>query len=72
MKAYEQKYCEGKEIPFAIMTSEDTHDKTVELLEQNKYFGLSKDQLSLLTQEKVPALIDNEAHFQLLPDKLLL
>lgn len=72
VRAYEQKYCGGKQIPFAIMTSDDTHDKTVELLEENKYFGLDKDQLSLLTQEKVPALIDNEAHFSLAPGQLLL
>jgi UDP-sugar pyrophosphorylase len=72
VRAYELKFCQGQTIPFAIMTSEDTHDKTVELLEANKYFGLNKDQVFLLTQEKVPALIDNEAHFNLLPDKLLL
>ena len=29
VRAYEEKYCEGQTIPFAIMTSEDTHEKTV-------------------------------------------
>ena len=54
------------------MTSEDTHEKTVELLEKNAYFGLNKDQVHLLIQEKVPTLIDNEAHFKLLPDSFQL
>lgn len=54
------------------MTSEDTHEKTLELLVKNDYFGLKKDQVQLLTQEKVPALTDNDAHFQLASDKLLL
>lgn len=52
------------------MTSEDTHEATVEIIEKNDYFGLKKSQVTLLTQEKVPALIDNEAHFSLLPGKL--
>lgn len=30
--AFETKYCEGKSIPLVIMTSEDTHAKTLELL----------------------------------------
>ena len=59
VQAYETKFCEGSTIPFAIMTSEDTHEKTVKFLEENKNFGLKKDQIILLTQEKVPALIDN-------------
>ena len=66
------KYCEGEAIPFAIMTSEDTHDKTVELLMENHHFGLKKEQVILVTQEKVPALVDNEAHFSLTPNKLLI
>lgn len=41
IKAYQRKFCNGKLLPFAIMTSDDTHEKTVELLESNQYFGLS-------------------------------
>jgi UDP-sugar pyrophosphorylase len=54
------------------MTSEDTHEKTVELLQQNKNFGLREDQVTLLTQEKVPTLIDNEGHFNRQQGQLLL
>lgn len=54
------------------MTSEDTHDQTVELLKNNNNFGLKEDQVILLRQEKVPTLIDNDAHFNLLKDQLLL
>merc|ERR1719373_835456 len=45
------------------MTSGDTHDKTVALLSKNDYFGMSSDQLTLMKQEKVPALMDNDARF---------
>ena len=45
------------------MTSEDTYAKTIELLEENHYFGLHKDHITILNQEKVPAMIDNEARF---------
>ncbi|CEL97994.1 unnamed protein product [Vitrella brassicaformis CCMP3155] len=48
-------------LPLAIMTSEDTHARTVELLKKHKNFGLPADQLTLMKQEKVPALMDNEA-----------
>ena len=44
------------------MTSGDTHDRTLALLEDNKYFGMTKDQVHLLKQELVPALINNDAH----------
>merc|ERR1719215_764138 len=43
------------------MTSGDTHAKTLELLEANANFGLSKNQLTLMKQELVPALKDVEA-----------
>jgi UDP-sugar pyrophosphorylase len=45
-------------LPLAIMVSDDTHSKTIELLERNKYFGLAKEQVHILKQEKVPALVD--------------
>jgi len=48
-------------VPFAIMVSDDTHDRTVALLEKNDYFGLNKHQIDIIKQENVPALIDNSA-----------
>jgi len=30
-------------VPFCIMVSDDTHDRTVKLLEDNDYYGLNKD-----------------------------
>ncbi|GBG31772.1 UDP-sugar pyrophosphorylase 1 [Hondaea fermentalgiana] len=47
-------------VPLAIMTSDDTHDKTLELLEREDYFGLDRDQVHLMKQEKVACLADNE------------
>lgn len=55
------------EIPFAIMTSDDTHSGTLELLESNAYFGMKPTQLKLLKQEKVACLVDNDAHLALDP-----
>lgn len=49
------------ELPLAIMTSGDTKDKTEELLEANNRFGMSESQLTILCQEKVPALVDVDA-----------
>merc|ERR1719456_1456522 len=43
------------------MTSGDTHELTLELLRDHKNFGLSESQLTLMKQEKVPALLDVEA-----------
>ena len=57
-------------IPFCIMTSGDTNEKTISLLENNDYFGLRKDQVTIVKQEKVPALIDNDATFSLKEDRL--
>jgi UDP-sugar pyrophosphorylase len=55
-------------IPLAIMTSDDTHQKTLDLLERNDYFGADKDQITLMKQEKVPCLTDNDAHLALKDD----
>eukprot|EP00912_Choanoflagellata_sp_UC4_P002300 UC4_evm2s1447 len=46
-------------IPLAIMTSDDTHEATVKLLEENGYFGLTREQVTILKQEKVAAICDN-------------
>jgi len=53
------------DVPLAIMTSEDTHAMTVDLLESNDYFGAKKTQITLMKQEKVPCLVDNDAHLAL-------
>lgn len=57
-------------IPLCIMTSGDTHEKTISLLELNNNFGLRKEQVTVVKQEKVPALIDNDATFSVSEDKL--
>ncbi|KAL5737397.1 hypothetical protein ACOSP7_030158 [Xanthoceras sorbifolium] len=56
-----------KEIPFVIMTSEDTHSRTLKLLESNFYFGMRPTQVKLLKQEKVACLDDNDARLALDP-----
>ncbi|KAK4276699.1 hypothetical protein QN277_014818 [Acacia crassicarpa] len=48
-------------IPFVIMTSDDTHERTLKLLESNSYFGMQPTQVTLLKQEKVACLDDNDA-----------
>lgn len=40
-------------LQFAIMTSGDTHDGTVALLDANNYFGMKQEQITLMKQEKV-------------------
>lgn len=43
------------------MVSDDTHDRTLALLEKHDWFGLGKDRVDIVKQENVPALIDNDA-----------
>jgi UDP-sugar pyrophosphorylase len=52
-------------VPLAIMTSDDTHAKTVALLEKHANFGMAPGQLTIIKQEKVAALVDNDAHIAL-------
>ena len=60
--AIQNRYCEASfHLPFAIMVSEDTKMKTEELLRKNSYFGMAPGQITLVKQEKVAALLDNEA-----------
>ncbi|XP_062111420.1 UDP-sugar pyrophosphorylase isoform X2 [Humulus lupulus] len=56
-----------KKIPFVIMTSDDTHSRTLHLLESNSYFGMEPTQVKLLKQEKVACLDDNEARLAVDP-----
>ena len=75
--SYLQLYCESilalqsrantgggapRKLPLAIMTSGDTHARTLALLESHSYFGLEPGQVTLMQQEKVPCLADNDAH----------
>jgi UDP-sugar pyrophosphorylase len=58
----------GKPLPLAIMTSPDTHTKTLALLESNGYFGLAGErQVTLLLQERVACLSDGAASLALDP-----
>ncbi|KAL5995747.1 hypothetical protein ACLOJK_025816 [Asimina triloba] len=57
----------GIKIPLAIMTSDDTHAHTLELLESNSYFGMKPTQVKLLKQEKVACLDDNDARLAIDP-----
>ncbi|XP_065040304.1 UDP-sugar pyrophosphorylase isoform X2 [Musa acuminata AAA Group] len=59
-----QGQCEP-EIPLVIMTSDDTHESTLLLLESNYYFGMKTTQVKLIKQEKVACLTDNDARFAL-------
>ena len=59
-------------IPFCIMTSGDTHDKTISLLKKHSNFGMKQSQITILKQSKLPAILDNECHLALQKDKFLL
>lgn len=54
------------------MTSDDTNTLTEKILKENNNFGLKESQITIIKQEKVPAMIDNEAHFALESGKLLI
>ncbi|KAM0943252.1 putative nucleotidyltransferase [Dioscorea sansibarensis] len=58
----------NSEIPLVIMTSDDTHTPTLNLLESNSYFGMKPTQVNLLKQEKVACLDDNNARLALDPN----
>lgn len=66
-RAAEERTGKRPKLPLAIMTSEDTHEKTVKLLKSHQCFGLPEDQITLMMQQKVPALMDNEARFATVP-----
>mmetsp|Transcript_20686 Transcript_20686/g.28643 ORF Transcript_20686/g.28643 Transcript_20686/m.28643 type:complete len:597 (+) Transcript_20686:1-1791(+) len=55
-------------LPLAIMVSDDTAEKTAALLARSANFGLRSDQITLLRQGKVPALISNDAKLALAAD----
>ena len=78
IKAYEERIRKKEEmppewyIPFCIMTSGDTHDKTVSLLKSHSYYGMRPGQISIVKQNKIPAILDNDCHLALEKDKLLI
>ncbi len=55
----------GRPVPLVIMTSRDTQDGTLATLEKNEWFGLSRDQVTIVRQELVPAVCDLEARIAL-------
>jgi len=59
----------GKKVvlPLAIMVSDDTAARTEALLSEHANFGMAPGQVTLLKQEKVPCLSDNEARLALDP-----
>ena len=57
----------GRLLPLAIMTSDDTHAKTIDLLQRHDNFGAESDQITLLKQEKVPCLSDGNAYLAIHP-----
>ena len=59
-------------LPLCIMTSDDTYSRTAKILLENNNFGMKHDQITIVKQEKVPALINNKCHMALIPGKLLI
>lgn len=49
------------------MTSDDTHERILQLLESNAYFGMKSTQVKLLKQEKVACLADNDSKLAVEP-----
>ena len=78
IKAYEDRVRKSEKmsddwyIPFCIMTSGDTHNETVSLLESHNDYGMRKGQISIVKQNKIPAILDNDCHLALQKDKLLI
>jgi UDP-sugar pyrophosphorylase len=50
-------------LPLAIMTSGDTHERTVQLLKENSNFGMAENQITIVKQELVPTFANNECEF---------
>ena len=57
----QERYTGAKtKLPLAIMVSDDTLGGTLALLQQHSFFGLDESQVTILKQEKVAALSDND------------
>ena len=78
IKAYEDRIRKKENlpsewfIPFCIMTSGDTNEGTIAFLKEHSNFGMKENQISLLKQDKLPAILDNDCHLALRKDKFLL
>ena len=59
-------------VPLCIMTSDDTHLKTIALLEENNFYGIQKEHITIVKQEKVPALLNNDCDISLMKEKFLI
>ena len=59
-------------IPFCIMTSGDTHDETISLLKTHNDYGMRPGQISIVKQNKIPSILDNDCHLALEHDKFLI
>ena len=46
----------GRPIPFLVMTSQATHDETESFFHENKFFGLTSDNVFFFQQGEMPAL----------------
>eukprot|EP00756_Hemistasia_phaeocysticola_P018430 Hpha_TRINITY_DN15593_c5_g7::TRINITY_DN15593_c5_g7_i1::g.104862::m.104862/K12447/USP; UDP-sugar pyrophosphorylase len=67
LKAWGRETKAKTPIPLAIMTSDDTHKQTEDLLAREGNFGLEEGQVVLIKQGKVPALKDGAATFAVDP-----
>jgi len=52
-------------VPLCIMTSDDTNERTLNVLNHASNFGLAPEQITIVKQENVPALLDNDGKFAL-------
>ena len=61
-----QKRCgPNVRLPLFIMTSGDTHEKTMALISLNNNFGMDPNQIIVAQQEKVPAIVNNNGKFSM-------
>lgn len=66
LAAQENYAPKGKKLPLCIMTSAETNAGTIKLLEENSYFGMLKEQITIVQQGTgVPALLNNDAKIAL-------
>jgi len=62
----------GAWVPFYIMTSDKTHEETIEFLKENKYFGYQEEYITFFMQEMTPS-VDYEGKLLMeAPDRLSL
>lgn len=60
--AIQSRYSKNMKLPLCIMVSNDTSAGTYKLLQDNNYYGMDADQITIVQQgDGVPALMDNNA-----------